>query len=662
MHHARMQNRENHAHDERIQLSIKHIVWPILGGLLVALSQPIVIEPISVKPLDPTGLSGLLALIGYIPLFVLAQSATPRRVAFMSFLTIMAQLMTTIYWVVIALHVFGKVGVPFSVLTLGVLCLTFGSFFIVGVTAARALSMRFSWPFWAIVAPFVTAGEYLRNYIFFGGFPWGNIGYSFSTVPVLLQTASLVGVYGLVFLAVLFNGVVAQCIIAKRKHIGLPYVGVASILAIAVFAISFGVYRLNTFDVSALRKFQVALLQGNIEQGIKNKSELHAQYILDKFRRQQDEAVGKGAEVVIWPEASLPSRISLGAEALVHLGLPAPTTIAGGVMMEQKFDEASGKMNNIFYNSAIVLNENFDITGLYHKTHLVPFGEYVPWPFRNLVDKVVPGMGAFGLGSEIKPLKVSLGSVGEEMVGLTICYEGVFPEISRALAKQGANLLINMTNDAWYGVSSAPYQHLAMYSMRAVETGRYFARATNTGVSGIINPRGFVYGHTELYEDKVLVVDVPVYSESTFYLLIGDLVAQLSLIFAFGALVLAMVGKDVFLRRRHLTEWVLAFLGFGTAMGAIFHFTDTRFALVEAASTQMVLFVLFGLLVGTAALSGTRQGRSMLFWSGLVLALLSAFFSIFNGVHFLFASALGAMLCAISWLRRHAYTVLNKQA
>jgi len=653
-----MPNSKSQAREERTRLSFRHIFWPILSGLLVALSQPFVIEAISTKPLDASGLSGLLALVGYVPLFVLAQGATIKRVAFMSLLTIMTQLMVIIYWIVIALHVFGKVGVPFSVFTLSVLCLTFGSFFVAAVTAARSFSMRFSWPFWACVAPFVTAGEYLRNYGFFGGFPWGSIGYSFSTVPLLLQMSSLVGVYGLVFLAVLINGVVAQVIVAKQKKHKQPIVGIALASGLSIFAVAFGAYRLKTFDVSAAKKIQVALLQGNIEQGIKNKSELHAQYILDKFRRQQDEAVGKGAEIVIWPEASLPSRISVNAQALVHLGLPAPTTIAGGVMTEQKFDELTGTMKNIFYNSAIVLDDHFDIKGLYHKTHLVPFGEYVPWPFKGLVNKVVPGMGAFGVGSDIKPLKVSLGSAGEEYVGLTICYEGVFPEISRSLARQGANFLINMTNDAWYGVSSAPYQHLSMYAMRAVETGRYFARATNTGVSGIINPRGYIYGHTELYEDRVLVVDVPLYSEPTVYLFIGDLLAQLCLLFSVLALVFSMVGKDVFMRRRHPFEWALAAIGFGTVAAAIFHFSDAQFQLVESATTQMTLLVLVGLLVGMAALSGTQHGRMTLFWTGLVLALLSAFFSIFNGVHFLFASALGAVLCAISWLRRQEYTRL----
>jgi apolipoprotein N-acyltransferase len=640
-----------------------YILVPILSGVLLGASQPLVISTLGDAPLDPTGLSGLLCLIGYVPLFLLIERLSPGRAFFAGLLTGVVQHAIILYWFVIAMHVFGDVAIIWSVATLLFSASIIGSYMGAGYAMARVISQRFSWPMWVLLPPAVTSAEYMLNFILVGGFPWANVSHSLAAVPVLLQSASVVGSYGLVFFVVLVNASLAAGLAALMYKKRLPRLPLALSICVVIAAFAYGSYRLNSYEhlAEAARSIKVALLQGNIEQGIKNKAVQHRDFIINKFRTLQDSAVARGAQLVIWPEASMPRWIAANDERIRPIGAAAPATIMGAMVYDDRPDASAGKMRQTLYNSALLLDENYAIKGHVSKTHLVPFGEYVPWPFEHIVQKVVPGLGFFGRGAPSDVHEVGLGAnVPPVKVGVTICYEGIFPEISRGLALAGAELLVNLTNDAWYGVSSAPYQHLNQYRLRAVENGRSYVRATNTGISAVVDARGRTTGNTPLYEDAAPVIDVPLVAESTLYLAIGDLVAQLSATFIVGAFMIALLGTRVLMRRRSKLEWAVAFVGYATVAAFALFYSDPRFALDESAATKLTLSTFIGLAVGTGALSGKTWGASVVFSCGVFLMLASAFFALFAGAYFLIGVGLGLVLVWLSRQIKHIHAATGE--
>jgi apolipoprotein N-acyltransferase len=191
------------------------------------------------------------------------------------------------------------------------------------------------------------------------------------------------------------------------------------------------------------------------------------------------------------------------------------------------------------HNSVVFLDELGLIEGRFHKRHLVPFGEYVPWPFDAILERLVPGAGLLQPGLDTPPVEIA----GARVAGL-VCFEGIFPRYSRVFARAGATLLVNVVNDAWYGLSSAPHQHLAAYQLRAVETGRSVVRAANTGISAVILPDGRLRGASPLFEDSVVVEDAPLLAAPTPYLRAGEWLAWL-------CAVAVAVGLLLPRRRRH---------------------------------------------------------------------------------------------------------------
>ena len=188
-----------------------------------------------------------------------------------------------------------------------------------------------------------------------------------------------------------------------------------------------------------------------------------------------------------------------------------------------------------FFNSAFLLSPDGIVAGRYDKVHLVPYGEYVP--FRNLiplVGKLVEGIGDFHQGKGYYPL-----TMNNNKIGVVICYEAIFPESTRILKKMGAQLIVNITNDAWFGFSSAPYQHLSMTVFRAVENRLYLVRAANTGISAIVDPTGKILEQTGLFVKSALKGKVRFIDNGTCYVAYGDMFAYL----CFVALLLVLISS-----------------------------------------------------------------------------------------------------------------------
>lgn len=595
----------------------------IASGILLGLSQPLVVEYFGPTPVDATGLSGLFCLIGYVPLFLALKGQAPGRTFLLVFATSLLQFSIIFYWIFFPLHVFGRVGVLPSVALCLLLAAESACFIAAGATISQLIISRLKWPAWLCYALCLCSAEYLRNYLPFGGFPWGSVGSALATVPLLRQSAAVVGVYGLAFLVLLINGAIASLWLERNGKAKMIPVACGALVLLSMTV--FGAIRIARWDAEKkIDSITISLLQGNVEQGIKNHQALYAEEILDRYAALQERAVAAGAQLVVWPESAFPLRIQQSARGVSSLKTGGAATIIGAISYER----------GISSNSAFGLNPQGEVVGRYDKRHRVPFGEYVPWPFKGIVDKVVPGVGAWNPGEGYAPITISLADGQQVVVGITVCYEGVFPEISRALVNNGAQILVNMTNDAWYGVSSASYQHLMMYVLRSVETGRYNARATNTGVSAFVDPTGRVFDATPLYQQAIVNRQIALVNDKTPYLAIGDLVPKLCMLLSFLGLTRALLGQKFLGRRRKVGNWVLGLGGslLASCSMIILIISDN---LEENQATQAVVTLFFGMSLFFGAFSGKKWGSLLLRWVGGTVAVLSLALAWLEGPVFL---------------------------
>jgi apolipoprotein N-acyltransferase len=249
------------------------------------------------------------------------------------------------------------------------------------------------------------------------------------------------------------------------------------------------------------------------------------------------EALGRGATFVMWPESSTPFYFEhdlVRGGAIRRLAREAGATLLIGSDQIEPFrpSPAAEEVTEQYYNAAFLVKPDGQIGAVYRKMHLVPFGEYVPLKtLLFFVGPIVEAVSAFTPGQEPVLLPV-----GDHRVSTAICYEVIFPSLIRRFVADGSELLTTITNDAWYGRSSAAYQHWEQASMRAIEQGRYLARAANTGISGFVDPYGRVMAKTDLFERALVVGDLRFIQERTIYSRIGDVVAWLSLALTMAAL------------------------------------------------------------------------------------------------------------------------------
>jgi apolipoprotein N-acyltransferase len=273
----------------------------------------------------------------------------------------------------------------------------------------------------------------------------------------------------------------------------------------------------------------VGLVQANILQDEKWEPG-KAQENFDRHVQLTRRAASSGARLVVWPESAVPHYFDLSpalAEELRELVRSHGIYLIFG---NDDMDVGEGLDRRVWVG-AKMLTPGGELPFRYHKIRLVPFGEYVPMEAllsRAGVKKLVRQVGAFTPGTEPR-----VGHVDGRGFGAFICYEAIFPDLVREFVARGADLLVNITNDAWYGWTSAPYQHFAMAIFRAVENRKYLIRSANTGITAVVDPHGRVLEQTRLFEPAVLVRDVALVPGRTFYTRHGDL-------FAWGCLAAAV--------------------------------------------------------------------------------------------------------------------------
>ena len=368
------------------------------------------------------------------------------------------------------------------------------------------------------------AFEFLREFLL-TGFPWASLGYSQHDHLTLVQSADLFGVYGLSFLIVLSNSVFAELLLARRRGTRLPWAGLAVTAAALAACWGYGTWRLAGDPDSRPQRLQVAVVQGNIPQDVK----WHPDYQRETIRIYRDLSLratrADRPELLIWPEAATPFFYQEGNPLAVQVGQVPQETGAALLFGSPAYRREGDQLH--YLNSVYLLDRLGAEQGRSDKVHLVPFGEYVPLKrFLPFIDKLVVGIGDFSPGT-ITPLPFA-----GHRLGVLVCYEAIFPELAREWVRQGSDLLVNVTNDAWFGNSSAPWQHLAMVRFRAVENRIWVARAANTGISAFIAPSGRILAATGLFVPAAATVEVGLGARPGLYARTGDLLPALFLVVA----------------------------------------------------------------------------------------------------------------------------------
>ncbi|MDX9708364.1 MAG: apolipoprotein N-acyltransferase [Trichloromonas sp.] len=480
----------------------KSAALPLLSGLLLALAFP--------RP-D----FSWLAWFGLVPLLT-AMDRHPFRSGFVAGCAFFG---LVLYWLNIVMTTYGRMHPLFSlaayVLLTAYLALYFGvaTWAVCRFREQLGLSSLLTLPVvWVVL-------EFLRSFLF-TGFPWASLGYSQQNREVLLQVADLFGVHGLSFLLVFVNVLVFQLwqCLRRRDFAPLSRAGLTAGLLLVAAACAYGTWRLNPPADADAPTLDVALIQGNIDQSVKW-DPANQQKTVDIYRELSREAAAETApDLIIWPESATPFYFQEPGPLSAQV-TEIPRATGGHLLFGSPAYEA-GLGSYRYLNSAFLLSPEGAILGRSDKVHLVPFGEYVPLGrFLPFIDKLVSGIGDFSPG-KVNPLPL-----GEAKLGVLVCFEGIFPELARDYAAGGSSLLVNITNDAWFGRSSAPYQHLAMTRFRAVENRLWVARAANTGISALIDPQGRIVARSELFTPAVVRGKVVLGGETTLYQRIGELPA-----------------------------------------------------------------------------------------------------------------------------------------
>lgn len=469
---------------------------------------------------------------------VCRRSVSWRRAFFLGLLTGAIYFWGTLYWLVATMTSFGGLATPLAVFAATLLVAYLSLFPAAFSVIVNRLTRRLGTAA-VLIAPAVwVATELGRTYIW-DGFPWELLGYSQVRQLPVAQIASVVGVYGLSGFVALVSAGAAFVALDDRRRRWWAAAGIAVLL---VGLTAWGAVRLRrgTLDTQGT-VVRVAVIQGNIAQEQKNAAyegdPLLGAAITARYLAMTRAAVARGATFIIWPESSVPFYFDQDprrAEPIRRLAREAHVTILlGSDQIEAAGAPAPGRPpDNRYYNAAFVVGPDGRTKAAYRKIHLVPFGEYVPLKrLLFFVGPIVQAVSDFSPGTRAVMLPVA-----GHKVSTAICYEVIYASLIRDFVQDGSELLTTITNDAWYGRSSAPFQHWEQAAMRSIEEGRFLARAANTGISGFVDPYGRVRQQSRMFDSAILADDLRFLTDRTIYSRIGDLVAWLSLALTVAAL------------------------------------------------------------------------------------------------------------------------------
>ena len=501
------------------------------GGLLAALAFP----PWEIWP---------LALVGALPLLILASRLPPRRAATAGWIWGLFLGVAQFYWISVVLTVYGHLAWPLAALALILMQLIRGAFY--GLAAGIISRLVWGGAPLALAAPLAWAGcEWLLGQMPFGGFPWMPWGNALMPEPRLLQSAEWWGVFGISGLLIVINALLAQALAPLWERRRPGWVSAASLAAALVLMAGawwWGGPRMAALDqrVAAAPGLAVSVIQGNFEQSVlwdpaQRGAVVTRQLSLSRQAAAQRPA-GAKPWVVVWSESSAPFYFLSDARHTAMV-LQGAARVGGHILVGTMGSQEMGGRPAPTNRTWLVDPQGRPVD-YYDKVHLVPFGEYVPWqPLLSFVRALATVGIDFAPGPQGKILKV-----GQAKLAPLICYESIFPELARAQRLAGAHLIINQTNDAWFGPTAASRQHMGHLVLRCIENRMACARSANTGISGFVDPAGRVWQATDLFTPAFATRILPLLEGTTFYTRWGDLAG-------WGGLVLAVVLLGITRRR-----------------------------------------------------------------------------------------------------------------
>ncbi len=488
--------------------------------------------------------------LGFLAWFALAfllyglRNASLKESLYLGLLAGFVHYMTLLYWLVPTMHRYGSLPMALSIGTLMLLAVYLAAYFavfswLVKVVAQRPVTLV------GVVPVFWVALEYLQAFLL-SGFPWGLLGYSQYKYLYLIQAADIFGVYGVSFFVALLNAAIFVIFLYAR---GLKWQNAQPGRSAAVFCLfalvaifllnaGYGRYKIHETDrvIADAGQMTVAVVQGNIEQTLKW-DEAYVISIVGKYIRLSEAAMDSGPHLVVWPETAMPFYFLQEREQTERV-LDAIRRMETWFLVGSPSFHYDRETEDLwFYNSAYLMDPQARLADVYDKVHLVPFGEYVPlsgWlPF---VRRMVHSAGDFKAGERGKVLAMKDGQKDAELA-VQICYEIIFPHLSAEMIRNGGSLIVNITNDAWFGKTAGPWQHFSMAVFRSVENRRVLIRSANTGISAFVDPAGRIVGRTGLFETATLSRSVPVvtghrsfYTQHTDLLPVACLAASLLLL------------------------------------------------------------------------------------------------------------------------------------
>jgi len=504
---------------KNIQFLLKY--YPaLLSGFFLALSFP------------DTNISWL-AFFALIPLLFSIQSMTHQESFYAGFITGTSYFFTLIYWIIPTIHIYGGLHL---ILAFGVFTLLSLYLAIYPAVFTLVLKQVKSGSYMPLLAACIWTGlEYIRTYAF-TGFSWGTLGYSQYENLLLIQIADFTGVYGVSFLIILVNSSLTVLLLSFKKIIAGQYIIPLIYTTFLIIGICvYGSQKINNIDsqIKKAKKSTISIIQGNIQQDLKWSDEFKI-HTIEKYIQFSKSQINKSPDLVIWPETALPFYYGLDQVLSNHVARCIKSSKTNFLIGSPAFEH--DREFTRFYNRAYMFDRFANIAGAYDKHHLVPFGEYVPFgDYLTFLGKITAQAGNFSAGDQaFLPLEFNNHNLkATYKTGVLICFEILFPSISSKFVKNGADILTTITNDAWFGYSSAAMQHFSIAVFRAVENRRTLARAANTGISGFIDPKGKIIETTSLFKDTAVTRKVPLLTHISFYTKYGD-------IFAIGSILVTL--------------------------------------------------------------------------------------------------------------------------
>lgn len=503
----------------------------LLSVLFGVLMYPTVLWGIKLPDL------GILAWIHLVPLLLVLEKCSFKDQFVCTFVTILLSLIGNLYWLYVAMRHYGGLNAVEASLVLLFLLAVLAAFKTVFVCSALQVQ-KYGRLSLALTLPvFLTVHDYAIHQIPFGGFPWVIPAYSQGQWMMFLQWVSVSGAFGVCLFIYLINALIVEgCwYFSLSRGIDKSIARFFLVFVLGLISLYMSFLSSQSFDKNQVRKGEIklGLIQANISQDQKWSRE----NLRSNLRLHQDltfSAIRDGAELVLWPESAYPYR--LDQDDLLQDHFLDYDELAAELFVGAVLGEGDGSNQKLF-NAVVHVDRQARFTEQYHKMHLVPFGEYVPMGrYLKFVDAMTQQVGDFQAGQV-----PALFHVKDIAFGSLICYEDVFLDIAQKFSLAGADVLVNYTNDAWYENTSAQHQHLVMSQFRALENRKPLVRATNTGMTAVINARGFIIDDLDPFETRYLVHNLQVVSQNSFFshfgtawILLLEIVAVLMLAYAYA--------------------------------------------------------------------------------------------------------------------------------